>query len=349
MSNGTSRRPPSIKDVAALAKVSVPTVSRYLNTRDRVSEEKQRAIAKAIDLLGYRPNPIARALVSERTTSVAVLSTNTTLYGQSQTIRGIERSAREAGYSLSIAVLTNGDRHTLQNSVRSCLDHNPAGVILLDFDEVSADAYAFLPSSLPTVLVAGNREPEATQISLGERESGYAITRHLLELGHRRVLHVAIPGGVGSYTRLEGWRRACEEAGAPVSTPIGTTWDAEDSRRLGRRLAEDPTLTAVFAGNDETAMGLIRGLTDGGLRVPEDVSVVGFDDHPIAKVWNPSLTTIRQDFEAAGMRAFALLEAQIGDVVAGRGRTGNWGRSVELPGELVVRESSAAPNPARLG
>lgn len=340
----TKSRTASIKDVAALAQVSVPTVSRYLNNRERVSEEKRVRIAKAIDLLDYRPNPIARALVRERTKSVTVLSTNTTLYGQSETLHGIEQRVRESGYTLNISVLGGDSRDELRDNVQRALDQNPAGVILLNYDETSGDAYSFLPEELPVVMIAGDRHPNVAQISMQENNGGYEITRYLLSLGHRTVTHVSIPGGGGGYSRLNGWRRALSEAGTYAPEPIDAHWDPSSGREIGRRLAENPEVTAIFAGNDEIAMGVMRGLNDAGRRVPEDVSVVGFDDHPIARVWNPALTTWRQDFRQAGATAVDMLKAKVDDMVAGRGRTDNWTRYVEQSGELIVRESAA---PAR--
>lgn len=336
-------KPASIKDVAALAQVSVPTVSRYLNNRERVSEEKQDRIAKAIDLLDYRPSPIARALVSERTKSVTVLSTNITLYGQSETLHGIEQRVRESGYTLNISVLSGSGREELRGNVQRALDQNPAGVILLNYDEISSDSYAFLPPDLPVVMIAGDRHPDVAQLSMQENLGGYDITRYLLSLGHATVVHITIPGGGGGYSRLNGWRRALSEAGVYAPAPIDARWDPDSGREIGRRLGQDPSVTAIFAGNDEIAMGMIRGLNDVGRRVPEDVSVVGFDDHPIAKIWNPALTTLRQDFRKAGITAFDMLKDKIDDVVAGRGHTENWTRYVEQSGELVVRESASAP------
>ncbi len=330
----------SIKDVAMLAKVSVPTVSRYLNNRERVSEEKRQSISDAIDKLNYRPNPIARALVKDRTDTVMVLSTSTALYGPSRTIQGIEDAARKAGYSMSVAVLTDDERGGLESFVRSCLDQNPAGVILLNFDAISAAAYKFLPASLPTVLVAGNRQSGVAQISLCEEQGGYEVTRYLLNLGHHTVWHVSIPGGVGSYTRMNGWRRALEEVEAPAVAPIETTWDPDDARKIGRELGDNPSVTAIFAGNDEVAMGLIRGLGDSGRRVPEDISVAGFDDHPLAKIWSPALTTVRQDFNVAGARAFELLKHEIEDVAQGVRRIEKWNQLVQVSGELIIREST---------
>lgn len=337
---GSAGKTPSIKDVAVLAKVSVPTVSRYLNTPQRVSEERAQAIAEAIAMLGYRPNPIARALVRKRTRSIAVLTTNTALYGQSQTLRGVEQAASDAGYALDIVVLAGNTNQSLHNIVQTCLDRNPAGVILLNFDSVSKKSFDYLPNTLPVVMIAGDRVPDTAQISLSEREGGYAITRHLLSLGHRKVHHVTIPGGVGSYSRLSGWREACEEASMPIPPAIESSWEPEDARAIGRRLGVDSEVTAIFAGNDELAMGIIRGLADAGKRVPEDVSVAGFDDHPIGRIWNPSLTTVHQHFQEVGVRSFEMLHAKMDDLAKDLGHTENWNKLVTVPGELIIRDST---------
>lgn len=336
------RKTASIKDVAALSGVSVPTVSRYLNTRGRVSEGKRKRIADAIEKLGYRPNPIARALVRERTNTVAILSTDTTLFGASQTIQGIEQEARTSGYMLSISILTNGSTEMVRRSVQSCLDQNPAGIILLNFDSIEGEVFHLLPAELPGVMIAGNREPGIAQVSLCEREGGYAITSHLLALGHRTVTHVAVPGGAGGYSRQAGWRAACDDAGVPTPAPIYADWNPESGRVIGQRLGRDHSVTAIFAGNDELAMGIIRGLNDVHRGVPQDVSVAGFDDHPIARVWNPSLTTIRQDFNGAGRQAFQILKTKIDDLIESKGHTQNWTRFLQIAGELVVRESTGS-------
>ncbi|MCH9276401.1 LacI family DNA-binding transcriptional regulator [Bifidobacterium amazonense] len=330
----TDTKPASIKDVAALAGVSVPTVSRYLNDRG-VSDEKRTRIARAIDMLGYRPNPIAQALVNERTSMIAVMCADITLFGQAQTYKGIEQRAHGGGYSPDVFVLGGRD---VAHEVRSCLDRNPAGLILMNFDPECADVLDLVPHDLPTAVIAGNRDERFAQISLAEDDGGYRITRHLLELGHRSVQYIGIPGGVGSYSRMAGWQRACREAGIVAPDPIACTWRPQDARAIGRRLADDPAVTAVFAGNDETAMGVIRGLRDGGRRVPDDVSVVGFDDHPLASIWDPAITTIRQDFHRAGAAAFDAVTGIIADL--GEGRVDSRTQLVEVPGELVIRQSS---------
>lgn len=339
---------PSIKDVAALAGVSVPTVSRYLNMPDRVSEAKRMAVAQAIDKLGYRPNAIARALVREQSSQCLVLSTNTTLYGQTQVIQGVETAARAAGFALSIGVIAERGTENIRESVQSALDHNPAGVVLLNFDEAGAIALSMMPRTLPMVSIAGKRNAEVAQISVGEREGGYRVTKHLLQrlaqrgYSHAPVHYVGIPGGGGAEDRYEGWLQACQEASVPVPPALEAGWDVDSAREAGRKLArQHDEVKAVFAGNDETAMGVMRGLGDEGLRVPRDVLVAGFDDHPVARIWNPSITTIRQDFQGMGAAAFGMLAPMLDDVAAGRAHGESWHAYRHFEGELIERESAA--------
>ena len=154
-------------------------------------------------------------------------------------------------------------------------------------------------------------------------------------LGHATVHHIAGPTEGKHSGRTEGWRAALQAANALVPPVMNAEWDAAAGYRWGERLAARDDVTAVFCGNDELAIGLMRALSDRGRRVPEDVSVVGFDDQPLVALWRPSLTTVDQDFEDLGARAFGLLQRLIDgedDVPA----------SVATP-QLVVRESTARP------
>lgn len=338
---------PSIKDVAALAGVSVPTVSRYLNTPERVSEAKRVMIAQAIDKLGYRPNAIARALVREQSRQCLVLSANTTLYGQTQVIQGVEMAAHDADFALGIGVISPDGKTITRDRILSALDHNPAGIILLNFDEASAQALPLIPVGLPLVCIAGERNADIAQISMGERDGGYRMTSYLLQCLAQRgcrqpiVHYVGIPGGGGAEGRYEGWLQACQEAGVPVPAPIEADWNVDSARLAGRELGSmGEQVKAVFAGNDETAMGVIRGLEDQGLHVPDDVIVAGFDDHPVARIWNPSITTIRQDFQGMGVAAFSMLEPMMCDVANARPHGRQWQARREFRGELIVREST---------
>ena len=149
------------------------------------------------------------------------------------------------------------------------------------------------------------------------------------------VHHVRIPPSRKEDGRTAGWRRALRRAGAMIPEPFDATWEPKRGQALGTTLAEDPDVTAIFCGNDEIAMGVISGLTRAGRRVPEDVSVVGFDDHPLAELWTPPITTVDQDFAGMGRRGVELLLAEINGQAGKR-------FSSERP-RLVVRESAGPP------
>jgi DNA-binding LacI/PurR family transcriptional regulator len=137
------------------------------------------------------------------------------------------------------------------------------------------------------------------------------VTNHLLSLGHRTVHHVAVPTMGKQSGRTEGWKSALTAAGVEIPPALHATWDPLSGYKAGEELARRDDVTAVFCGNDDVAIGVMRALLDHGIRVPEDVSVVGFDDQPHVALWRPALTTVRQDFVDLGERAFKLLSAAI--------------------------------------
>lgn len=331
----TAVKPPVIGDVARRAGVSVPTVSRVINGAAYVSEEKRARVQAAIDELGFRPSAAARALVAGHPKLIAVLAGNTSRYGYAETIRGIEERARAAGYTVSITVVESADDDEVDRAVSLVLNQPLAGVVVLKFDPPGVAALHRIPETIPTVSISGVREKGVPQAVLAEAEAAAEVVDYLLGLGHRTVHHVRIPPSRKEDGRTVGWKRALNAANAQVPPPLDATWDPESGRDIGLKLADDPEVTAIFCGNDEIAMGVIRGLADGGKTVPGDVSVVGFDDHPLARMWSPPLTTVDQNFAGLGSRAYDLLET----VIAG-------GRVKKLSSErppLVIRDSAAPP------
>lgn len=333
------KRPPVISDVAACAGVSVSTVSRYLNGSSHLSAESAEKIARAIELLGYRPNLVARGLKRSSMQTIAVLSTNTTLLGSAVTIQGVEDEARTRGYSVMISKLDQSSPAEVQKVVDTVVALNPSGVIVLKYDATAERALTLLPTDLPTVAIGGAMEEERDQVSLCEREGGQAMTEYLLSLGHATVHHIGVPVRSEGTSRTDGWEAALRARGLPTPAPFGCGWEAAQARLLGRELAAREDITAVFAGNDELAMGLIRGLREAGRPVPESVSVVGFDDHPLSDIWEPGLTTYRQDFTTAGRTAVDLIVTRIHaahneEILAPRLR--------EVPGDIVLRHSAQA-------
>jgi DNA-binding LacI/PurR family transcriptional regulator len=170
------------------------------------------------------------------------------------------------------------------------------------------------------------------------RAGGRQVTEYLLRQGHRTVHHIAGPMAGKSSGRTEGWRAALQDVGAEVPEVMSSEWDAISGYRWGERIAGRDDVTAVFCGNDEIALGVMRALSDRGLDVPGDVSVAGFDGQPLVSLWRPSLTTVEQDFVDLGARAFHLLSRRL------RGES-DLQSSVVKP-QLVVRESTAPPRPA---
>jgi DNA-binding LacI/PurR family transcriptional regulator len=209
--------------------------------------------------------------------------------------------------------------------------------VVLKYNPAGAAALKKIPAGVPVVAISGTRSPGVPQVALvDERQAGELVTDYLLGLGHRTVHHVRMPQPLQHNPRMTGWRLALERAGAPVPPIQEATWQPESGRQVGLRMAADPAVTAVFCGNDEIAMGFIKGLTEAGRQVPDDVSVVGFDDHPLAAMWNPGLTTIRQDFVTLGHRAYQRLQ----------GDSTSMEILAELP-ELMIRDSAAPPRPQR--
>lgn len=334
-----ARKAPVIADVARVAGVSVPTVSRVLTGSVPVSPERRERVLAAIRELGFRPNGAARALVRGRQSMVAVLTSNTTRYGYGMTLQGIEEAARQAGYLVVISVVETPDARTVTAAIDAMLGQPMAGAVVLEYDVAGVAALSAMPPWLPVVAAApmadGGSPPGVPHAYMDDHAAARQATQYLLDLGHRTVHHVAIPSTGGPGARLLGWREALEAAGAPVPPVVEADWAPTSGYAVGLELAEDPDVTAVLCGNDEVAMGVMKALADRGRRVPEDVSLIGFDDHPLAQLWSPSLTTVRQDFAALGRQAFALLMASMGE--------GPAPRSVTTRPELVLRGTSGPP------
>lgn len=326
---------PVIADVARLAGVSVPTVSRVLTGAAKVSPDKYSRVMHAIDELNFRPSAAGRALASRQPKIIAILAGNTSQYGYAETIRGIEESARAEGFLVTITVVESPDDDTVESAVSLVLAQPLAGVIVLKFDPPGVAVLRKVPADLPTVSISGVRETGVPQAVLDEAAAAAELTDYLLNLGHETVHHVRVPPSRREDGRTHGWRRALRSRGAPIPAVMDATWDPQSGRQIGNHLADRDDVTAVFCGNDEIAMGLIRGLTERGRRVPQDVSVVGFDDHPLAAIWSPPITTVRQDFAGLGVRAFGLLTGLISEQVVKK-------FSTERP-RLIIRESAGPP------
>lgn len=349
MTRGTGRdassAAPRSVDVARLAGVSQKTVSRVFNDEPYVSADVRRRVLEAAEQLGYRRNNAARALASGRTRSIGVVTLGTALYGPASLLMGVERVVRDTGYALRVVNTMEGDPAGISGAVDSLLDQGVDGIVISEpIDEQMGDEAASLRSlrvAVP-VLVIGAPPPVTapTVLTAGDGADLMArtATEHLLALGHTTVHHLAGPQRwYAARDRLEGWRAALTAQGRDVPPVVAGDWSAASGYAAGREFAEDTGVTAVFAANDDMAIGLIRALTEAGRRVPEDVSVAGFDDIPVAAYVTPPLTTVRQPFDAVAQeglkRLVHAIENPKADPMASSGP----------PVDLVVRASTAPP------
>lgn len=327
-------RPAVMADVGRLAGVSHQTVSRVLNNSPQVRPETRERVMRAMRQLGYRPNTVARALVTGRSNTLGVITFDTTLYGPASTLLGIEQAAHETGYFVSIVSLRSLDRASLLSAVERLRDQGVDGILVIAPHDRTAAALVNLPVAVPIVAVEAGPEDDTAVVAVDQFAGALAATQHLLELGHRTVWHVAGPDGwIEARQRVEGWRSALAAAGAETPPLLRGDWSARSGYELGEALlAQGPT--AVFAANDQMALGLLRYLHERGREVPRDLSVVGFDDIPEAAYFTPPLTTVRQDFGGVGRRSLLALIDRIDGRAAGADR-------VAVEPELVVRASTA--------
>ncbi len=307
MATELTQRSPVMADVARVAGVSHQTVSRVLNDHPNVRATTRERVLAAIEQLGYRRNLSARALVTRRTNTLGVVASGTTLYGPASTLFGIEQAARAAGYFVSIVSLERITRESVDEAFTYLLEQAVDGMIVIAPQRSTAAAVAALPVEVPIVAVQGGEAGARPVVAVDQVDGAAQATQHLLDLGHHTVQHIAGPvDWLEADGRLHGWRATLERAGAPVPEVIRGDWSPRSGYEAARRFAADPP-SAIFVANDQMALGVLRALHEAGQRVPEDVSVVGFDDMPEAEFFTPPLTTVRQDFTAVGRASIDLL------------------------------------------
>jgi DNA-binding LacI/PurR family transcriptional regulator len=301
-----------LSDVAARAGVSHQTVSRVVNHHPNVAAATRERVLRAIAELGYRPNTAARALVTGSSRTIGLVTSHINQYGPAQTLLGLERAARAAGYSLGVALLDEDSGTAMREAVDRFVAQPVDAVVALSTYGQAVDALRRFVAPVPLIAVQVGRGEDHPTVWVDQELGAELATRHLLDLGHRTVYHVTGPvDSLEARGRLRGWRRELITAGAPVLEPFEGDWTASAGHEAGRRLIEarrrGEDVTAVFLANDQMALGLLNALHDEGISVPGDVSVVGFDDVPEAAYYTPPLTTVRQDFAELGRRGVELV------------------------------------------
>lgn len=335
----------TIDDVSRRAGVSRSTVSRVIAGNGYVSQEKRQAIEAAIAELGYRPNTMARGLRSNRSHIVGVVVGNVASPFYAQMMGGLQQACRAAGRSVLVQS-GYGDAEAEARAITELLDRACDGLIVHLENPLEADVEAMLKrAQVPVVTVGGERWSGAPMhISIDNAGGARAALDCLLDHGHRQIVHLS--GGPrfrDSAARVAGIAQALAARGLPedmVSVIDGDFTEAFGMLATEALIAERRPFTAIFAGDDDIGAGALAALKKAGLRVPEDVSLIGFDDNFHARHTSPSLTTVRQPIEAAGQLAAETLLALLADAA--------WtGHEQLIPATLIVRES-AGPVPAEV-
>lgn len=330
----------SIKDIARIANVSIATVSNVLNGTGRVSVKTISKVNKVIQDLQYVPSASARSLKDKNSHLIAIvvpfiekgmLQDNPFYW---ELVRGVENGARH--HEVQVILVGIEDDEDFAFARQRHLD----GLIVVGGYEQSKAYRKIIEMGIPCVFLDSHlTNPEFYQVDLDDEVGGYLGTRHLIGLGHKviGVLTGKLEEGGVNYFRYQGYLRAMKEAGLEVDPNL--IFEQASSIQGGYQAAQrigsfKERISAIFAFSDVTAMGLIRGLHDIGLHVPNDISVVGFDDNFYAHYMIPSLTTIKQDVVGKGQIAVSMLLDQI------NGNTSSLKRSVVLPVSLTVRQST---------
>lgn len=327
-------RAPNIRDVARVAGVSYQTVSRVLNDSPNIRPETLQRVREAIGSLGYRPNQAARALVTSRSRTIGVLSAQTVHYGPATSVHAIETAAREAGYRLSITNISSSEYASIKSGLDHLMSQSVEAIVVIAPQVRVFEAINDLQLTIPFVTLEATGLHTSHSLWVDQVMGARIATRHLIDLGHTEIMHMSGPQDwIEAEARMQGFLRELSDADLRTRAPILGDWTASFGYYAGLELLRYRDFTAVFAGNDQMALGFMHACRESGLSVPDDISIVGFDDIPEAAHFAPPLTTVRQNFAEIGRRAVALLLGEL------RGEIEMDHEPVKP--ELIVRQSSA--------
>lgn len=332
-------KPTSIKDIARMANVSCSTVSRALQRSSLISSRTTEKIQRIAQESGYRASAIARGLVTQRTKTIGVVVTSIADPFVSEVVNGIEECGNDHGYSVFLGN-SNADPDRERKVVHSFAERRVDGIVVTS-SRVGALYIPLLSEMKVPIVLVNNQHPGefVHSVMIDNVQGSLEATNHLIQLGHRRISYVGDRFGHQSDTeRLAGYRAALERADLPFLPELVIHGDGRSEGGMTAvetllRLANPPT--AIFCYNDMTALGALRRIHVSGMRVPDDISVVGFDDLFIASYTYPPITTVRQPMRRMGKLAMeSLLE-----LMSGRDSA----VAIKVPAELIVRDSTAPP------
>ena len=330
----------TLDDVAARCGVSYQTVSRVANGSPLVADKTRARILKAIAELNYRPNLAARRLATRRSNVIGMVGTRVTYSGPAQVMISIEESAKRRGYNLMFAAIERSTDSEIGKAIGALCEHQVAGLVLAARVKGRIDLIRRLCRGVPFVTLGAGAAPDVPTVAVDEKHGVRVATRHLLDLGHKQIACIAgPPGWPASKDRRQACAQTIRSAGLEPGPCVEGAWSAESGYQAAVRLLESASgrFTAIMAGNDQMALGAMRALHAKGILVPGQISVVGYDDLPESRFFEPPLTTVHHDFVWEGEQCVKMLFRTID-----RESVAAPLHELQRP-ELVIRASTAAP------
>ena len=302
----------TIYDVAARAGVSHQTVSRVLNNHPSLKPATREKVEKAIADLMYRPSQAARQLVTSKSEMIGMIVADTNLYGPTSIRNAMENEIRNDGYTATSVSFRQEDRDSWVEGVEHLRNINIEGLITVALPKAIVDEVAKRIPNAVLVVVHSEPSNKLDLVNIDNVQGGRIATDHLISLGHKKIFHVTGPkDAYESQMRQQGYEESMKEAKLKIQTIQGD-WSIESGYKIGLKIAEmKDRPTAIFCANDHQTLGLLKALSLKKVRVPEDISIVGFDDIPESEFFSTSLTTVRQDFEELGKIAVTRLLSQL--------------------------------------
>ena len=334
----------TIQQIADEAGVTKTTVSRVINNRPDVAPETRERVEKIIKQLGYKPSAVARSLSQGKSCTIGVIGFGLEFFGISRVVTEIEAQANNRGYSLALSLIHEPEQNDVGNLLSELVARHIDGIIWAVphiGDNRSWLINSLEKISIPVVCVSMEPHPDLTVVEVDNFVGGKLATKHLIEQGYQNIGVISGPSNWwASRRRVDGWKVAMAEAGYEANPAwiFEGNWSAESGFYCAEKLLHNfPEIEAIFTCNDQMALGVQKAANTLGIRIPEDLALVGYDNIPESEFFNVSLTTIRQGFTELGKVAMQELERKIrGDV---RSETAT-PEAVFIKPELIIRRSS---------
>ncbi len=324
-----------MRDVAQAAEVSVQTVSRVLNGKDNVSSQTRDKVNAAIETLNYHRNIAALSLVTNNSLVIGVIDFSQAPTGSSEIIRSVQRAAYARDYFVSLAHVENLSAKGVRSVISSMLRQSVAGIVFVAPYYEALSTIDDLDLDTPFVVVAPDRKFNYPSVSLDGTAAARIAIDHLTALGHKRMVHLCGPlDWVDATVTMESWYKHIQAHSHPLFPTYVGDWTARSGYETTLKILAETNATAIFTANDQMALGAICAVNASGLRVPEDISIIGFGDLHDAEYFSPPLTTIKGNYDSVGEASIEVLI----DVINGVPRN-----SISFGLELIERSSTAPP------